>query len=197
MDGAWRRPTDSRLCSGTPSLSEVPSGGARALCLLSRFSKVSRRQGGTLSGRYRRNGYVLAITASPVRPPSRASPLPQLDRGVSGREVSADRSSSQASQLPQLDRGVSGREVSAGRPSSQASQLPQLDRGVSGREVSAGRPSSQASQLPQLDRGVSGREVSAGRPSSQASQLPQLDRGCQVERCRLVGRHRRQASSHS
>jgi hypothetical protein len=27
--------------------------------LLLRFSKVSRRQGGTLSGRYRSNGYVL------------------------------------------------------------------------------------------------------------------------------------------
>ena len=67
--------------TGTPSLSEVPSGGARALCLLSRFSKVRRRQGGTLSGRYRRNGYVPGITASPVRPSSRASQLPQLDRG--------------------------------------------------------------------------------------------------------------------
>ena len=74
MDGAWRRPTDSRLRSGTPSPSEVPSGGARAFCLLLRFSKVSRRQGGTLSGRYRRNGYVLGITASTARPPSRASP---------------------------------------------------------------------------------------------------------------------------
>jgi len=43
---------------GTPSLGEVPSGGARALCLLWGFSKVSRRQGGTLSRRYRSNGYV-------------------------------------------------------------------------------------------------------------------------------------------
>ena len=34
MDGAWRRPTDSSLRSGTPSPSEVPSGGARAFCLL-------------------------------------------------------------------------------------------------------------------------------------------------------------------
>jgi len=32
MDGAWRRPTDSSLRSGTPG--EVPSGGARAFCLL-------------------------------------------------------------------------------------------------------------------------------------------------------------------
>ncbi len=128
--------------------------------------------GGTPSSRYRSNGYVHNPAVSPVRPPSRASPLPQLDCGVSGREVSAGRPSSQASQLPQLDRGVSGREVSVGRPSSQASQLPQLDRVVSGREVSVGRPSSQASQLPQLDRGVSGREVAAGRPLSQASQLP-------------------------
>ncbi len=70
--------------TGTPSLGEVPSGGARAFCLLLRFSKVSRRQGGTLGGRYRRNGYVLGITVSTVRPSSRASPLPQVDRRVSG-----------------------------------------------------------------------------------------------------------------
>ena len=71
--------------TGTPSLSEVPSGGARAFCLLLRFSKVSRRQGGTLSGRYRSNGYVHNPTVLTARPPSRASPLPQLDCGVSGR----------------------------------------------------------------------------------------------------------------
>ncbi|MGX1172348.1 hypothetical protein EDB98_12926 [Pseudomonas fluorescens] len=41
-----------------PSLGEAPSGGAEAFWLLLRFSKVTRRQGGTLSGRYRRNGYV-------------------------------------------------------------------------------------------------------------------------------------------
>ena len=93
--------------TGTPSLSEVPSGGARAFCLLLRFSKVSRRQGGTLSGRYLNNGYIPGPTVLTVRPPSRASPLPQLDGGVSGREVSAGRPPSQASQLPQLDRGVS------------------------------------------------------------------------------------------
>ncbi len=95
--------------TGTPSPSEVPSGGARAFCLLLRFSKVSRRQGGTLSGRCRSNGYVHNPTVLTARPPSRASPLPQLDCGVSGREVSADRPPSQASQLPQLDRGMSGR----------------------------------------------------------------------------------------
>ena len=49
--------------TGTPSLSEVPSGGARAFCLLLRFSKVSRCKSGTLSGRYRRNGYVLGINS--------------------------------------------------------------------------------------------------------------------------------------
>ena len=45
--------------TGTPSLGEVPSVGARAFCLLLRFSKVSRRKGGTISSRYRNNGYVL------------------------------------------------------------------------------------------------------------------------------------------
>ena len=48
--------------TGTPSLGEVPSVGARALCLLWGFSKVSRRKGGTLSGRYLKNGYVLNKT---------------------------------------------------------------------------------------------------------------------------------------
>ncbi len=66
--------------TGTPSPSEVPSGGARALWLLSRFSKVTRCQSGTLGGRYRRNGYVHNPTVLTVRPPSRASPLPQWDR---------------------------------------------------------------------------------------------------------------------
>ncbi|CAN2970958.1 hypothetical protein METHPM2_1800001 [Pseudomonas sp. PM2] len=52
----------------------MPSGGARAFCLLLRFSKVSRRQGGTLSGRYRSNGYVPNPTVLTAKPPSRASP---------------------------------------------------------------------------------------------------------------------------
>ncbi|CAH0243959.1 hypothetical protein SRABI06_02966 [Pseudomonas brassicacearum] len=41
-----------------PSLGEAPSGGAKAFCLLLRSSKVSRRQGGTLSRRDRSNGYT-------------------------------------------------------------------------------------------------------------------------------------------
>ncbi len=43
-----------------PSLGEAPSGGAEAFWLLLRFSKVTRRQGGTLSGHHRSNGYVLS-----------------------------------------------------------------------------------------------------------------------------------------
>ena len=55
--------------TGTPSLGEVPSGGARALCLLWGFSKVSRRKGGTNSRLYRSNGYVL----DPIQHPGRLS----------------------------------------------------------------------------------------------------------------------------
>ncbi|OWQ40251.1 hypothetical protein CDH05_17830 [Pseudomonas lactis] len=36
--------------------------------------------GGTLGGRYLDNGYVHNPTVLTIRPPSRASPLPQLDR---------------------------------------------------------------------------------------------------------------------
>ena len=53
--------------TGTPSLGEVPSGGARAFCLLLRFSKVRRRQGVTLSGRYLNNGYVRGQIQHPGR----------------------------------------------------------------------------------------------------------------------------------
>ena len=67
--------------TGTPSLSEVPSGGARAFCLLLRFSKVSRCKSGTLSGRYRRNGYVHGPTVLTVRPSSQASQLPHWIAG--------------------------------------------------------------------------------------------------------------------
>ncbi|VCU63408.1 hypothetical protein [Pseudomonas synxantha] len=54
--------------TGTPSLGEVPSGGARALWLLSRFSKVTRCKSGTHSGRYLNNGYVLGLIQHPGRP---------------------------------------------------------------------------------------------------------------------------------
>ena len=114
--------------TGTPSPSEVPSGGARAFCLLCRFCKVSRCQSGTLSGRYLNNGYVPGPTVSPVRPPSRASPLPQLDRAVSARLASAGRPLSQASQLPHLDHGASARSASAGRPSREQAPSPQVRR---------------------------------------------------------------------
>ncbi|CAN2972860.1 hypothetical protein METHPM2_2200001 [Pseudomonas sp. PM2] len=49
------------------------------------LSKVSRRQGGTLSSRYRSNGYVPNPAVLTVRPPSQASQLPHLNRGVPGR----------------------------------------------------------------------------------------------------------------
>ena len=139
MDGAWRRPTDSSLRSGTPSPSEVPSGGARALWLLWGFSKVTRRQGGPLGGRYLNNGYVPGPTVLTVRPSSQrcgdpTSQLPQFDRGASDRQGPAVRPSSQASQLPHLDRGASDGYASAVRssreqtPSPQVSVVPKLCR---------------------------------------------------------------------
>ncbi|CRM42977.1 hypothetical protein [Pseudomonas sp. 24 E 1] len=58
VDFDLRRPPNPCRITGTPSLGEVPSVGARALCLLWGFSKVSRRKGGTIISRYRSNGYV-------------------------------------------------------------------------------------------------------------------------------------------
>jgi len=51
-------PPNSCRITGTPSVSEVPSVGARAFCLLLRFSKVSRRKGGTPISHHLKNGYV-------------------------------------------------------------------------------------------------------------------------------------------
>ncbi len=59
--------------TGTPSLGEVPSGGARAFWLLLAgpafrlFSKVTRCKSGTNSSHYRRNGYVRGLIRDPGR----------------------------------------------------------------------------------------------------------------------------------
>ena len=73
--------------TGTPSLGEVPSGGARAFCLLLRFSKVSRCKSGTLSGRYRRNGYVLIPTQPNSRPECRLREQARSHSLIAERQV--------------------------------------------------------------------------------------------------------------
>jgi len=72
-------PTEQDRSEGMPSHGEAPNVRGRALWLLSRSSKVTRRKGGTLSGRDRRNGYVHPQKSMPpVTKPSRASSLPQV-----------------------------------------------------------------------------------------------------------------------
>ncbi len=58
LDFDLRRPPNHCRITGTPSLGEVPSVGARALWLLWGFSKVTRCKSGTNSRRYSKNGYV-------------------------------------------------------------------------------------------------------------------------------------------
>ena len=62
-----------------------------------RFSKVSRRKGGTLSSRYLNNGYVLRETAIAGKP------APTFARCTSGKTQLHGRPSSRASPLPHLD----------------------------------------------------------------------------------------------
>jgi hypothetical protein len=83
---AGRRPTDSSLRSGIPSLGEVPSGGARALWLLWGFSKVTRRKGGTVGSRYRSNGYVLGQIQRHGRPRGRHGTKPPHHQEISQLE---------------------------------------------------------------------------------------------------------------
>ncbi|ATN13003.1 hypothetical protein CRN80_26720 [Pseudomonas sp. FDAARGOS_380] len=109
MDGAWRRPPKSLADYGhTEPKRGAEWWGKSPLVTLGLFQS-DPPSGGTLSGRYRSNGYAHNPTVLAVRSLSRASPLPQVDRWVSGRKASAVRVLSQASQLPHLDCGVSGR----------------------------------------------------------------------------------------
>ncbi len=87
MDGAWRRPPKSLADYGhtEPKRGAEWWGKSPFGYFWGSFPKVTRCQSGTLSGRYRSNGYAHNPTVSPVRPPSRASPLPQFESGVSGR----------------------------------------------------------------------------------------------------------------
>ncbi|TKK13451.1 hypothetical protein PflCFBP13510_06320 [Pseudomonas fluorescens] len=86
MDGAWRRPPKSLTNYGHTEPERGAEWWGKSLLLtFGLFSKVSRCQSGTPSGRYRRNGYVHNPTVSTGRPSSQASQLPHLDCGVSGR----------------------------------------------------------------------------------------------------------------
>ncbi len=77
--------------AGTPSLGEVPSGGARALWLLWGFSKVTRRQGGTLSSHYLNNGYVLNLIPHPGRLSGRFREQARSHSLIAGRQVDKHR----------------------------------------------------------------------------------------------------------
>ena len=68
MDGAWRRPPKSLADYGhTEPKRGAEWWGKSVLLTFGLFSKVSRRQGGTLSGRYLNNGYVLNLIQHPGR----------------------------------------------------------------------------------------------------------------------------------
>ncbi|KGU83720.1 hypothetical protein N005_18080 [Pseudomonas mediterranea CFBP 5447] len=73
-------PTEQCRSEGTPRLGEVPSGGAQPFwLLLGRLPKVTRRKGGTLSRRYRSNGYVPGHREQARPPITRPSPPPAPD----------------------------------------------------------------------------------------------------------------------
>ncbi len=75
-------PPDECRSEGTPSLGEGPDAWGETFGYFGAFAKVTRRKGGTIGGRYRRNGYVLGQPTawSADRPPSRASSLPHSKR---------------------------------------------------------------------------------------------------------------------
>ena len=153
-----------------------------------------------------------------VRPPSRASSLPQVNGyiwerlvgwqaaiagrpaltaglGASGRVGwLSGRHRWQASSHSWIgciwERLVGCQAAIAGRPA------PTVGLGASGRDWSAGRSSSLAGQLSQLDWVHLGEIGWLVRPPSLAGQLPQLDWVHLGEIGWLAGRHRWQASSH-
>ena len=65
MDGRSRRAYGARpVVRACRAKARHRGVGAKAFWLLCRFCKVTRRKGGTLSGRYRSNGYVLKSRAT-------------------------------------------------------------------------------------------------------------------------------------
>ncbi|VVO41784.1 hypothetical protein PS720_05906 [Pseudomonas fluorescens] len=186
--------------TGTPSVSEVPSVGARAFCLLLRFSKVSRCKSGTHSGRYLNNGYVPGLILHPGQLSGRQreqAPSPQVLRhtqsGVDtdapmalnqSPDESTDTPLSGASPLPHLDRGLTVRWRSSARPPREQAPSPQVLRHSQNcvdtespmalnqsPDESTDTPLSGASPLPHLDRSLTIRWWSAVRPPAGASSL--------------------------
>ncbi|SDU39272.1 hypothetical protein SAMN05216475_2892 [Pseudomonas synxantha] len=183
--------------TGTPSLSEVPSGGARAFGYFALF-KVTRCKSGTLSGRYRSNGYVLALIRHAGR-------LSGRHRGQAPSHTWAETISQilvgcQAAiggkPPPTLGPRPSVKYWSAVRPPSGASPLPHLGRD---HQSNTGRLSGRhrGKPPPTLGPRPSVKYWSAVRPPSGASPLPHLGRDHQSNTGRLSGRHRGQAPSHT
>ncbi len=79
-----------------PSLGEAPSGGAKTFwLLLGRLPKVTRCKSGTISSRYRSNGYVHPpYVAGRIALISDCNEYPNRDANPSARADTAARSSS-------------------------------------------------------------------------------------------------------
>ncbi len=101
--------------TGTPSLGEVPSGGARAFCLLLRFSKVSRCKSGTIGGRCRRNGYVLIPTQLNGRPEGRLREQARSHSLIAGCPVEGGRLSGRHRRQASSHIWTEERQVDRGR----------------------------------------------------------------------------------
>ena len=119
-------PPDECRSEGTPSLSEGPDAWGEPFGSFLAFEKGTRRKGETLSGRYRRNGYV---------------PYQQGIGRLSGRLREQARSHRWFGYI--RTRLVGCQAVIAGRPA------PTGDSGTSASDWSAVRPPSRASPLPQ------------------------------------------------
>ncbi len=108
---------------------------------------------------------------SAIRPPSRASPLPQMDQGMAGETGR-----------------LSGRLREQARSHKWIRVWPEKQVGY--QAAFASKPA------PTNGSGYGRRNRSAIRPPSRASPLPQMDQGMAGETGRLLGRLREQARSH-
>jgi len=163
---------DGYRSEGTPSLSEGPDARGETFASFGAFAKGSRCKSETISGRYRRNGYVHPERKwSAVRPSSRAGSLPQ------GNVV----------HLREIGR-LSGRHREQAR--SHRGMLYICEKLVGCQAVIASR------LAPTGECCTSARNWSAFRPPSRAGSLPQGNVVHLREIGRLSGRHREQARSH-
>ncbi len=132
-------PPNSCRITGTPSLGEVPSVGARAFCLLLRCSKVSRRKGGTQSSCYPNNGYVPGQIQHPGRLSGRLRRQASSHIWIAGQQLESGRLSGRLRRQASSHIWIAGQQLESGRLSGRLRRQASSHIWIAGQQLERGR----------------------------------------------------------